>query len=63
MPANVVRTPEDGIVWKRAKPRARIQYPEATGDHFYRLVMAIYKKMVHHSSIATETAAAARRML
>ncbi len=63
MPTNVVRTPEDEILWKRAKSRAHIQYPEATGEHFYRLVMATYKKMAHHSSIATETAAAARRML
>jgi hypothetical protein len=62
MPANVVRTPEDGIICKRAKSRAHIQYPEATGDHFYRLVMVIYRKMAHYSSIATETASAARRM-
>jgi hypothetical protein len=65
MPVNVVRTPEEEIVWERAKARAREQYPKATGERFYRIVMAIYKKMAHyrpHSSAATDRASAARRM-
>ena len=64
MPVNVVRTFEEEIAWERAKDRAREQYPDATGDRFYRIVMAIYKKMAHYqpNSIATERAAAARRM-
>jgi hypothetical protein len=65
MPVSVVKTPEDEIAWERAKARAREQYPEATGDRFYRIVMAIYKKMAHYrpySSAASDRAAAARRM-
>ena len=65
MPVNVVRTPEDEIGWERAKERAREEYPEATDDRFYRIVMAIYKKMAHfqpYSSIPNDRAAAARRM-
>ncbi len=65
MPVNVVRTAEQEIAWERAKTRAREEYPEATGARFYRIVMAIYKKMAHyqpHSSNATEKSAAARRM-
>lgn len=63
MPVNVVRTPEEEIAWKRAKARARVEYPDATGERFYRIVMAIYKKIAHyqpHSSSATDKAASAR---
>jgi hypothetical protein len=65
MPVNVVRTPEEELAWEHAKARAREQYPEATGERFYRIVMAIYKKMAHyqpHSSTKTDRASAARRM-
>lgn len=48
MPVNVIRTPEDEIAWEHAKARAREQYPEAEGERFYRIVMAIYKKMAHY---------------
>lgn len=48
MPVNVVRTPEQEIAWERAKTRAREQYPEATGERFYRIAMAIYKKIAHY---------------
>ena len=48
MPVSVVRTPEEEIAWEHAKARAREQYPDATGDRFYRIVMAIYKKMAHY---------------
>jgi hypothetical protein len=48
MPVNVVRTPEEEIVWERVKTRARGQYPDAAGERFYRIVMAIYKKMAHY---------------
>ncbi len=48
MPVNVVRTPEEEIAWERAKARAHEEYPNATGDRFYRIVMAIYKKMAHY---------------
>ncbi len=48
MPVNVVRTPGQEIAWERAKARARQQYPEVTGERFYRIVMAIYKKMTHY---------------
>jgi hypothetical protein len=33
---------------ERAKARAREEYPDATGKRFYRIVMAIYKKMAHY---------------
>jgi hypothetical protein len=65
MPVNVVRTPEEEIAWERAKARARGQYPDATGERFYRIVMAIYKKIAHYqpgSAPATDKAAAARGM-
>ncbi len=65
MPVNVVKTRKDEIAWERAKARAHEQYPDATGESFYRIVMAIYKKIAHYhpgSSLATEKAAAARRM-
>jgi hypothetical protein len=48
MPINVVRTPEDEIAWERAKEKAREEYPDADGERFFRLVMAIYKKMTHY---------------
>jgi hypothetical protein len=48
MPVGVVKTPEDEIAWERAKARAREQYPDARGEQFYRIVMAIYKKMTHY---------------
>jgi hypothetical protein len=48
MPANVVRTPEQEIACERAKARAREEYPDATGEPFYRIIMAIYKEMAHH---------------
>jgi hypothetical protein len=65
MPLNIVRTPEEELAWEHAKARAREQYPQATGERFYRIVMAIYKKMAHyqpHSSAAIDRASAARRM-
>jgi hypothetical protein len=48
MPVNVVRTPDEEIAWERAKARAREEYPDATGERFYRIVMAIYKKMARY---------------
>jgi len=65
MPVNVVRTPEGEIAWERAKARTREEYPDATGERFYRIVMSIYKKMAHyqpHLSIANDPAAVERRM-
>ncbi len=44
-PVNVVRTAAEEEAWERAKLAARHQYPEATGERFYRIVMHIYKKM------------------
>jgi hypothetical protein len=48
MPVNVVRTPEEEILWERAKERAAEQYPDLQGARFWRVVMAIYKKMAHY---------------
>jgi len=48
MPVGVVHSLEDEIAWERAKEAARRQYPDATGARFYRIVMAIYKKMTHY---------------
>ena len=48
MPVNIVKTPEDEIAWERTKERAREQYPDATGDRFWKIAMAIYKKMTHY---------------
>ena len=65
MPTNVVRTPEEEIAWRRAKARAREEYPDAKDERFYRVAMAIYKKLINYkplSSGATAKAAAARRM-
>jgi hypothetical protein len=45
MPVGVVHTMEDEIAWERAKAAARKQYPDLTGERFYRIVMTIYKKM------------------
>jgi hypothetical protein len=53
MPVSVVRTPEDEIAWERAKEAARQQYPYTSGVQFYRIVMAIFKKMTHRDGIAT----------
>jgi hypothetical protein len=60
MPVNVVRTPEEEIAWERAKARAREEYPDATGARFYRIVMAIYKKMAHYEPQATRHRGASR---
>ena len=60
MPVNVVRTPEEEIAWERAKARAREEYPDAMGERFYRIVMAIYKKMAHYQ--AHSLPATARRI-
>ena len=65
MPVNVVRTPQEEVVWRRAKARAREEYPDAEDERFYRIAMAIYKKLVNYrplSSATTAEAAAARRM-
>ena len=51
MPVNVVRTPEQEQVWERAKEIARAEYPDAEGERFYRIVMGIYKKMVHYRGV------------
>jgi len=48
MPVNVVRTTEEEILWERAKARASAEYPDVSGERFYRIVMAIYKKMAHY---------------
>jgi hypothetical protein len=48
MPVNVVKTTEEEAAWERAKEIARAEYPEAEGERFYRIVMGIYKKMVHY---------------
>ncbi len=53
MPVSVVRTPEEEIAWERAKERAREEYPDATGERFWRIVMAIYKKMTHYRPRST----------
>jgi len=53
MPVNVVRTPEDEIAWERAKAAAREQYPYANDASFYRIVMAIFKKMTHRDGSVT----------
>ncbi|HYL59116.1 MAG TPA: hypothetical protein VEU51_09605 [Candidatus Acidoferrales bacterium] len=52
MPVNVVKTPSDEIAWERAKARAREEYPNATGERYYRIVMAIFKKMTHYRTRA-----------
>ena len=57
MPVNVVRTPEEEIAWERAKARAREEYPDARGERFYRIVMAIYKKMAHYQPRSLPAAA------
>ncbi|HTR60758.1 MAG TPA: hypothetical protein VMH37_03580 [Candidatus Binataceae bacterium] len=63
MPVNVVKTREDEIAWERAKARAREEYPDLTGDRFYRVVMTIFKKMAHREThVPASQKAAARRM-
>ena len=65
MPVNVVKTAEEEIAWERAKARAREQYPDLTGERFYKIVMTIYKKMAHHGVYSSPNGAreaAARRM-
>ncbi len=54
MPVGVVRSLEDEIAWERAKAAARRQYPDVYGARFYRIVMAIYKKMRHYQSRETK---------
>jgi len=44
-PVSVVRNLAEEEAWERAKLAARRQYPDATGERFYRIVMHIYKKM------------------
>jgi hypothetical protein len=44
-PVSVVRTAAEEEAWERAKLAARRQYPDASGERFYRIVMHIYKKM------------------
>jgi hypothetical protein len=48
MPVNVVRSLEEEQAWERAKEIARQEYPHAQGERFYRIVMGIYKRMVHY---------------
>jgi len=48
MPVNVVRTTEEEVLWERAKERTRKEYPDAEGERYWRIVMAIYKKMAHY---------------
>ena len=45
MAANEVGDAQRRIAWERAKPPAHEEYRDATGERFYRIVMAIYKKM------------------
>jgi hypothetical protein len=45
MPINVVRTPEEEIAWERAKARAREEYPDATGERFYRIFMPFTRRL------------------
>lgn len=51
MPVNVVRTPEEEQAWERAKEIARAEYPDAEGEHFYRIVMSIYKRLAHYDPV------------
>ena len=50
MPVGVVRSEEDEIARERAKAAARREYPDVHGARFYKIVMAIYKKMTHYQS-------------
>lgn len=52
MPVNVVKTPEEEEAWERAKEIARAEYPDAEGERFYRIVMGIYKRMVHYQGVS-----------
>lgn len=49
MPVGVVRSYEDELAWERAKAIARRQYPELSGDRFYRVVMTIYKNITGYT--------------
>jgi hypothetical protein len=60
MPVNVVKTAEQEEAWERAKEIARAEYPDAEGERFYRIVMGIYKKMVHYPG-ATQRQTRARQ--
>jgi len=51
VPVNVVHTAEEEEAWERAKEAARRQYPDAEGARFWRIVMAIYKKMAHYEPV------------
>jgi hypothetical protein len=61
MPVNVVRTPEEEQAWERAKEIARAEYPDAEGERFYRIVMGIYKRMVHYRGAVTHPVRKKRR--
>ena len=63
MPVNVVRTREEEIAWERAKEAAREQYPDAEGERFYKIVMAIYKKMTHYEPVDASRSRRRRRQL
>jgi hypothetical protein len=58
MPVNVVKTPEDEIAWERAKERAREQYPDATGDRFWKIAIASIRRVLvitmHAAKLAEE---------
>ncbi len=51
MPVGVVHTVEDEIAWERAKEAASQQYPQAEGERYWKIVMAIYKKMTHYEPV------------
>lgn len=51
MPVGVVHTVEDEIAWERAKEAASRQYPDAGGERYWKIVMAIYKKMTHYEPV------------
>jgi hypothetical protein len=48
------------IAWERAKARAHEEYADATGERFYRIVMAIYKKMAHYQPCSSRASHARR---
>ena len=48
MPVSVVQTLEDEEAWERAKEIAANEYQDATGSNYWRIVMGIYKKMIHY---------------
>jgi hypothetical protein len=61
MPVNVVKTAEEEEAWERAKEIARAEYPDAEGARFYRIVMGIYKRMVHYPGVTSRQKGRARR--